>query len=671
MRATRKIVGDRLGGLWLRAWLCAGVTGLGWGVVVAQNGESGVTPTAGATATGLQNNTELESAIAVLLAPDTASEQRTEAAHRLAAARTEGAIAGLGRALGADAPEQASLAVIGAISEAGLAGTMASVLVRACDDARGAVASAAGTALGGVPAPTREQIGGVVRAMARATTPGQRASVWSALVRMTGRDDLAPESGVWDTWWREHGFLPEGEWRVRQAASQASRAQRVARDRDALAARLGEAYSRVYALTPAEERSSMLAALLRDDSAQVRLIGFDLASRALVNAQALDAMVADAATQSLAGGSSDVRVAAARLLANLAPRDSAPALAALRAETDERVAAPLLRLLANRPDARETEVCLRWLERGDAVRPAAAEALASIHRVSALDAGSARRAVELLTRIEPARVSPSSARLLGTLSKEDDIESARGVFQGGENGARLALAEGLASHELGLSMLLEIAPQPDAVVFDLACRGAASRAASMDWFAMLSSAGAHLGEARWDGLARVLLAIPPEGFGAALSLVTDAQERSLLLGRAAAHAATNGGAAAARVGLARAEDAIARRDGGAALGLLDGVRVVPEDGSHRRARLLALLLLNRLDEAQGLNAPASQWLEALDLCRGLDHEAAIRDRISVAFEASLTAGERERLYAPGDPPENEAAPRETPESAGDRSPSTR
>ncbi len=595
-------------------------------------------------------------AVGALLATDSTDEQRTAAARALVSMRAAGATDGLTRAMSAEAPELAALAAIAAVSEAGLAGTYSGPLSRACDDARASVASAAGVALGGVASPAREFIGAVVRAMARADTAGRRASVWGALVRMTGRDDLPAESGAWDGWWREHGFLPEGEWRVRLATAHAARAQRLARERDSLASRLAEVYGRVYALTPPEERSAMLAAMLRDDSAQVRLIGFDLASRALVNAQVLDTSVADAAMQSLVGGSSDVRAAAARLLANLAPRDVAPALTALRGETDERVAAPLLRLLSNRPDPREAEVCLRWLERGDAARPAAAEALASIHRVSPLEVGLGRRAMELLVRIDPKRISPSSARLLGALSGSEDVDAARRVLSESEPGSRLALAEGLALHDQGLSVLLEIAPEPDGAVFELVCRALAARTATVEWFAMLRSAGAHLGDGRWDGLGRVLLALPPEGFRAALSTVTEPDDRGALLARAAAHATTNGGEATTRVCIARAEHSLSQRDGGAALTHLDALRAAPGDPLVRDARLRALLLLDRLDEAETLQAPVSAWLDGLDLCRGMAHEASVRDRIAALFESTLSGGERDRLYAPASAPERPIAP---------------
>ncbi|MGD9691205.1 MAG: hypothetical protein AB7G17_00010 [Phycisphaerales bacterium] len=570
--------------------------------------------------------------------------QRAAAASHLAGLRTDAGWDALSRAMAADAPTAAALAAIVAVTDAGTPASMVGPLVRACDDIRGNVSHAAAVALGGAPSSPREAIGAVVKTLSRATTPAERTALWGALVRLTGRDDLPAEPALWDGWWREHGFLPEGEWRVRLSNAQAARAQRLARERDALTTRLADAYGRVYALTRAEERSGMLAGMLKDESPQVRLIGFDLASRALLNAQPLDGSVADAAVPSLSAGAHELRAAAARLLANLAPKDIAPAIAALRAETDERVAAPLLRLLANRPDPAEISLCMKWLATSGPARPAAAEALAAIHRISPLDHTTGANAIDLLSKIDPARISASSARLLGTLAAPTHTEALRAIWHTGEPGARTAMAEGLASSDSGLALLLSIAGQPEIQVFDLACRALATRTPTVEMFERLRSVGAHLGEARLDGLARVLLAFPEETFRHAVYSVDNPTERREVLARAGALSAAGAGETAARIALAGAEDALQTRDGQAALQILDSAAAARNEPAFRRARVIALVLLARLDEAEAVGAAANAWLDALALCAGSPHETTVRERIARLFETSLTPAERERLY---------------------------
>ncbi len=634
----------RGGGVWLRMAVCAISAWLFGGLAWGQSGGTGAG--AASVAPGTDTPQTMEQALGELLGAESSASQRKSGAMWLASQKSEAGWEALLRALGGEAPEGAALAAIGALSDAGPPVVAVGPLVRACEDGRAEVAHAAAVALGNVSGAPREAIGAVVRVMGRSATAAQRAALWGALVRLTGREDVPADAGAWDAWWREHGFLPEGEWRVRLASAQAARAHRLARERDALALRLADVYGRVYALTRAEDRSSMLVGLIKDESAQVRLIGFDLASRALLNAQPLDASVADAAVSSLSGGTSELRAAAARLLANLAPKEVGPAIAALRAETDERVAAPLLRLLANRPDAGEIELCLRWLATSGPARPAAAEALAAIHRTAPLDGATATRAMELLSKIDPARISASSARLLGTLSGPTDVASVRAVWQAGEPGSRMAMAEGLASSDAGLGVLLEVVERPDAPVFDLACRVLATRAASVETFARMRAAGAHLGEAGLDGLARVLLALPEGPFERALASVLDGAARRELLARAGAHSAAGAGELAARIALARALDALGSKDGASALQHLDGVGAGPtrQDAALRRARVMALLVLGRLDEAEGAGGTASAWLDGLELCGGLAHEGEIRDRIARLFETTLTASERERLY---------------------------
>jgi hypothetical protein len=162
--------------------------------------------------------------------------------------------------------------------------------------------------------PGRDAIGRLVRLLAAPLPAEVRAATIKALVARTGRDDLGANSEAWNTWWKEVSFLPEGDWRQRLAEAQSARAGRLQVQRDAAISRLGETLPRLHALTPPEERSDLIAGLIRDQIPEVSRLGLDLASRALLNAQPLGDPVRQAALQCLSHPSAEIRTAGARLL---------------------------------------------------------------------------------------------------------------------------------------------------------------------------------------------------------------------------------------------------------------------------------------------------------------------------------------------------------------------
>lgn len=466
--------------------------------------------------------------------------------------------------------------------------------------------------------PDRASIGMLVQTLG-GEPPGEvRDAIVTALIARTGRDDLESDAAAWRQWWQEHQGLDDDAWSAATSRALAERADRLAAGRDALARRLSESLGALLARTPAEERSALIASYLRDDLPEVRRAGFDLASRALLNAQPLGESVQRAAIDCLQHPSAAVREQAARLLENLGGDTAAPAaLTAVLVEERAAPAAPLLRLASRSPTPALAPAALRWLAEGGGVRDAAAEALVALARAGALSDGERERALSILELISIGDVTPGVARLLAALASTPTERARVASLVGAPDEAvRIAAAEGLAATPEGLDTLAR-ATLDEPRHYDLLARAVLARQVNGDGYAVLRRAQ-RAGRDAEPALARLLTTASPEEVLRAASMEAEAMDAVWTLETALGGAARRSdleGSAVLQRGLARA--AIELGDGARALAALDDADAIssvhPENAARLRA--IALMLEGCPSVASRLGPDPACWTEAIDRLR--------------------------------------------------------
>ena len=459
--------------------------------------------------------------------------------------------------------------------------------------------------------PARDSIGRLVRLLASPLPAEVRLSAVRALIARTGRDDLGGNTEAWSAWWKEVSFLPEGEWRLRLADAQSARAARLQEQRDAAIGRLGETLPRLHALTPPEERSDLIAGLIRDQIPEVSRLGLDLASRALLNAQPLGEPVRRAAMQCLSHPSPEVRAAGARLLEHLAPAEaSAPAAAALATEDDERAAQAMLRLMALQPQPGAAAPALSWLSRVGGARDGAADALSAMSAAGMLSVRDRERTLVALRSLGVDAWSPALVRLLGAIADADtDLSLLVEIATTTSGAPRDAALEALVVSDAGLAMAEAAIRSRPSLVDSLARAVSVRRASAAGFWAFLRCAG----EERLAHAATptALHALEPNDVEAAAMLFTDADERNLFF-TMWLHGAP--GAAdrpdAARIWLGAAKARLAMSDGPGVIEALDRAGAAGE--REREWRAAALILSGCPDLAAQYSRDPELWLRTLE-----------------------------------------------------------
>ncbi len=459
--------------------------------------------------------------------------------------------------------------------------------------------------------PNRDAIGQLVRLLGTDLPTEVRAATLDALVARSGRDDLGPNPQAWAAWWKETSFLPEGDWRLRLAEAQSARAGRLQAQRDAALRRLTEALPRLHALTPAQERSDLIAGLIRDEIPEVSRIGIDLASRALLNAQPLGDSVRDAALVCLTRPSPDIRAGAARLLEHLAPDTAAaPALAALQTETDDRAAQALLRILAVQPLPGAAEPALRWLARPGAAREGAAEVIIALSNAGVLNPRDRQQALAALRGLGPAAWTPPLVRLLGAVGSGDaDLTMLVELATTTTGAPQDAAMEALVASDAGLAMAEAAVRGRPSLVDPLARAIRVRRASAAGFWAFLRcTEGQRLSH---PATMRVLGALDPNDVEAASMLFSDAAERNDFLtlwleSRAGAEPHPEAG----RIWLSAAQSRLSLGDGPGTLEALD--RSGPPTDRMRELRAAALLCSGCPDLAAQFSRDYELWLRTLE-----------------------------------------------------------
>jgi hypothetical protein len=517
-------------------------------------------------------------------------------------------------------------------------------------------------------APTRSSVAAAIaRFQNEQTPPDIRALLSNALVRWTGCDECGARGGAgWSAWWANAETLDTNGWNTELARNFRARADRLSRVNDSLTASILELYNALYAATPQEQRSAIIAAMLRDNLRQANQLGLDLASRTLLNAQPLGPSVSNAALGLLASDQEDIRASAARLVENLgAPIEQAQLVNALEREQSPRVAAPLLRLSAR--DAKNIPIAtvLRWLRAPEPAGSAAADAVLALHTAGLLDEIVAQDALSTILGLEPTTMTASQSRVLAALGGPDDRAAIRTVALRSTNaGARRSAGLALAANGDELDFLLRAAAT-DQALFEGASRAVAMHRPTASGFLELMNVAPR--GAEWVGPAsRTLLALPSDQRLTGLRAVQDLSARDELLTATLQALASVNAAEARELQLLQAETRLDRNDAEGALASANAALRDAQGNAARaeRVRFFALVTLGRLNDALAATPgdPIEYWLDALRRCRALPQAPDVLAMIDEHFASNMTPVQRGALRELRDQVGVREKPAEAPEA---------
>lgn len=481
-----------------------------------------------------------------------------------------------------------------------------------------------------------------------------REAAFQSLARLTGREDLNADRTQWAAYVDRAIRLPEAEWNAELLKNLATRIDTLAARESASLARLSDTLRKLYIATPQDQRSALLASMLLDDMNGVRSVAFELASRELSSTRQLDKPVADACIQLLKHSSAKVRQSAALLLSQLSPEGAGPAVAAaLAAETDPQAAAALLAASARWPSRDLVPHVLAWLTYSPQTRgPAAQTALALARAGYIYDEESRARILNVLRPIPASDLPPSAGPLLILLGNDEDRAAAGSLLRAPDPALRSATAEAAVVYPELLNDLLNAAAF-DPQLWDPCVRALGMHQATADSFGALAGITAPSPEIRRDGLSFLASVMPaveilasakrfPEGDPLrelVLAPLTDPNRMMSLRPGSPAYDATMEGL----VLLARIR--LTKRQPDAALLALDAIpETTPTNSAPiiARARTMALLALNRADEAADLPSSADDWLDALDGLPANASNAAILGAFTSKFH-TLTPEQQARF----------------------------
>lgn len=501
-------------------------------------------------------------------------------------------------------------------------------------------------AMGGIR--TRECVAYLLARAGPESPPRLRAAAFEALWALTGRDDLGDDLAAWQGWALEGLLLSETQWRRRITAGLAARATRLSANRSALATRLIDAHRDLWLAQPPERQDDFLAKLLLDQLPELRRLGAELARLELSGGKTLGDAVVTASITLLDDPQPRWRREAAALLDLIAPARGGEAIvAALAEEASPEAAAGLLRASVRWPDARNLVPALRWLEHGGEAAGASTQALLALHD-QGLIAGDAHlsRIVTALRDRSIEEIGGAGMRLLVALGSADDRRRVALAMTSESSTLRRAAAEALVHRADALDALLDAALL-DAALFGPALRSATQHRPDAASFASLSAAVARHESLRWEAIVPFAQRMPAAELRVVAWGASDTAERERLFelllpdGESELPAETTDQTIADFVELARIRlDAARAGEAIATLQRVPGGRL-PSEG--RWVKLVALVSLGRLEEAEAVDGTPAAWIEGLTRAVDQPYARAILARIVERFEARLDEPARARL----------------------------
>lgn len=478
------------------------------------------------------------------------------------------------------------------------------------------------------------------------------ASASRALLRLSGRDDLADDPIAWKAWLDPCLRMTESQWRLELARSQARHAQNVEAARDAVLARLLEAQRQLHLATPPEARGTLLSAMLLDPIPEVRSLGFELIGRELSGGKAIAPEIGKTLVQLLASPDPSVRARAALMVRQISPDGAEGAVsAALAKETDPRAASDLLLAAARWPARAGVEDLLKWLETPGPARASATEACWTFARAGVMRPDEIDRALRVLAGMPPESLSGSAIALLGAFGSDQDRASLKPLLASATPGIRSATAEALVWYpEYRESILSAAKTDPD--LFDLAARAQLLFAPTAAGYTELLALPHPPGDEVPPGVLRLAHALPaPELWKVVQATQDRLLKRNLLASltseeRTMSEGTDKDAADAIHAGAeSLCQTQLTEGNAEAALDTLTRTRLNGADAPQDmlNLRLSSLLVLGRLDLADEIDAPAEAWLAGLVLAKKKPHALRIIEAIGSRFGETLTPEQRDTL----------------------------
>jgi len=485
--------------------------------------------------------------------------------------------------------------------------------------------------------------------------PDTRAAAFEALARLSGRSDLGTSAMAWREWLNAARGVPDAQWRADLITGLARRADTLASEVRAASGRVNDALRRLYMATPGEERSGLLTVMLMDESPDTRALAFELASRELSSSRRLDSSVGEVAMMLLGHDDPAVRTSAAALVNRLnPPQAEARVLAALERETNPVAASAMILAAARRPSGPGIDAVFRWLEKRGPAFGAAADATWSLLRSGYLSRpADSARVLRALRATPDDQLTPSCCAILGSIGGDEGRERLTRLLESAPAAIRAAAAQALVLDPESLdSILRAAAAEPQ--VFEVAAQGVMMQRPTAAAFRAVAALPAPS-----PGLQRrALLAIAGQlpatdlleiardtGGDSALResyLTLLASPNRILAERADPQSL--GAIAEGVILLARTRLELDRPDAAAAaLDTLPDLTDLVDHLRVSRLRAMAMLCLNRTEEAVALAAPASVWIDALERCVNKPFARSLESEIRSRFGAELDDDERERL----------------------------
>jgi hypothetical protein len=503
---------------------------------------------------------------------------------------------------------------------------------------------------------TREAAAVLVEIVADARPPLLQDAAARALTRLTGRDDLTP--GQWREWLADALSLSDRQWQRQLLLSHIRRVQTLQSSGREADRQLADAWRQVHLLTPQDQRSDLLVRLLQHTTPALRDLGFDLINREIGESRQLSAAVGQAAISLLTSPEPVVRAQAALLLDRLAPPEAEPAiLTALERESDHRAADALLRAASRWPSGAMVKPVLRWLDASPALRLRAASTAWALLRDGFLTEPSDQAVVLLGVRaIETPALTAPACRILATLGAEPDLARLHTLLASEDPALRAIAADALALRPDQTDTLLAAATN-DATLFEPTARALRSHLHDARGYAALCRLPSPSPQIRTRALAEYASLLPTPEIIRLARLASDPAEALHLLRPLTAAERTVDPAADPELAsqLAAGLYLLVRTsitlnlpaDALNALSLLPaGVSApdLPTATALDDLRATLLLWLNRLDDAEAIEASPNAWLDALDHAITEPHAPAIAARITTRFP-DLTPEDAARLAA--------------------------
>ena len=468
---------------------------------------------------------------------------------------------------------------------------------------------------------------------------------------MTGRDDLGTDAQAWQAWLNEHASLDELAWRDELIRGLTTRGQQLTGALDRANASTADAFRRLFLIAPFQDRGPLLAEMLRADD-PLRSLGVELLYRELAQNRTIDPQVGQAAMEMLGHASASTRAEAARLVATLNPEGAGTRLTrALEIETEPGAAAALLSACARWPRVSAVEPALRWIDFGASTRAEASALLLALDSEGLLtDPVHRRRIAAALRAAGPQRLTADGVRLAVRTGDENDREVIGTMITSPTAANRAAAASELARRPEFADRVI-LAASRDKELYAAAVAAVVTHRSTPEGYASLREIEAPSADARRAGLLAVARTLSPEAVLEVARLhEPDAELRVAVLSTLGSAAATPAERAAinrAKIMLAETQLELARPD--AALASLAQVSPAADDAELSNEALgltvVALLWLNRIDEARARGASADVWLTALDRIGDEPHAAVVARSALDQFSEVLSESERSRLRA--------------------------